>query len=62
MASNAIAVTTPWCLSFASKLRVPNRIVNKASPAAINKAVIVGLVSLFEPSVKTAKLKVRDCS
>ena len=34
-ASNAIAATTPWCRSLASTLRVPNRMVNSAIPAAI---------------------------
>ena len=43
IASKAMAVTTPWCRSLASKLRVPNNIVNKARPAAMNSAVITGL-------------------
>ena len=38
-ASSAMAATTPWCRSFASRFRVPNRIVNSARPAAIQKAV-----------------------
>ena len=37
-ASTAIAATTPWWRSLASMLRVPNRMVNSAMPAAIQNA------------------------
>ena len=39
IASSAMAATTPWCRSFASMFRVPNRMVNRAMPAAIQNAI-----------------------
>ena len=45
MASSAIAATTPWWRSFASRFRVPNKIVNNAIPAATQNAVVTPSVS-----------------
>ena len=46
IASTAMAMTTPLCRSFTSRLRVPNKIVNTARPAAVHKAILVEL-SMF---------------
>lgn len=37
-ASTAMAMTTPWCRSFASRLRVPKITVKSARPMATMKA------------------------
>ena len=41
-ASSATAATTPWWRSSTSRDRVPNRMANKASPAATARAVLSG--------------------
>ena len=63
-ASTAMAMTTPWWRSFASRLRVPNSTVNKDRPSATQKAVDCALPKLAPPSAyeKLAKLKVTDCN
>ena len=62
-ASTAMAVTTPAWRSLASSLRVPNRIVNSASPAATQTAV--STPSEGAPPalpVNTSKDSEMDCS
>ncbi len=64
-ASTAMAMTMPWCCSSASRLRVPNRMVNSASPPATQIAVASRL-GRAQPSgvalAKTPKDSVTDCN
>ena len=59
-ASTAIAMTTPWWRSFTSRFRVPNKIVNSASPAPTqNAAVLSDKVSEFANAPSDS---VTDCN
>src|SRR6056300_947468 len=64
-ASSAIAVTTPWCLSLASRFRVPKMTVKTASPTATQKAVAClskNVPSVAETSINALNESDTDCS
>jgi len=64
-ASSAIAMTTPWWRSLASRFRVPKRMVKSASPPATQSAVALWS-GRAQPSgvslAKTPKESVTDWS
>jgi len=64
-ASSAMAVTTPWWRSLASRLRVPNRMVKTVSPTASQIAVACWFGSGHPSSpcvANTPKDRVTDCN
>ena len=64
-ASTAMAATMPWCCSRASRLRVPNRMVNSASPAATQIAVRPASGGVMPSGIRVANTpndRTTDCN